>query len=90
MVLGDRHHSAPHGTRYRTGIHHADVDRHHRHAVPREQAKSHRIIAVVMGMAGVLVILRPGLEIVTDGALVVLLGVVLRRLQRDDEIADRG
>lgn len=41
-----------------------------------EKAKSHRIFAVVMGLAGVLVILRPGIEIVTDGALVVLLGAL--------------
>jgi len=57
-----------------------------------EQAKSHRIVAVVMGMAGVLVILRPGLEIVTEGALVVLLGalcygisnVMMKSLTADD------
>ena len=42
-----------------------------------EKAKSHRIFAVVMGLAGVLMILRPGIEIVTDGALVVLLGALL-------------
>ena len=42
-----------------------------------EQAKAHRVIAVAMGLAGVLVILRPGLEIVTGGALVVLLGALL-------------
>ena len=33
-----------------------------------ERAKSHRIIATLMGLAGVLLILRPGIEIVTDGA----------------------
>ena len=45
-----------------------------------------------MGMAGVLVILRPGLEIVTDEALVVLLGalcygvsnVMMKSLTADD------
>ncbi|CAN0502727.1 unnamed protein product [Laminaria digitata] len=42
-----------------------------------EKAKSHRILALVMGLAGVLVILRPGLEIVTEGALVVLFGAML-------------
>lgn len=42
-----------------------------------EKAKSHRILAVIMGLAGVLVILRPGIEIVTGGALVVLLGALL-------------
>ena len=42
-----------------------------------ERAKSHRIIATLMGLAGVLLILRPGIEIVTDGALVVLLAALL-------------
>lgn len=42
-----------------------------------EKAKSHRVFALLMGLAGVLVILRPGLEIVTEGALVVLFGAVL-------------
>jgi drug/metabolite transporter (DMT)-like permease len=57
-----------------------------------EKAKSHRIFAVIMGLAGVLVILRPGIEIVTDGALVVLLGalcygasnVMMKSLTADD------
>lgn len=57
-----------------------------------ERAKSHRLIAVAMGMAGVLVILRPGFEIVTQGALVVLLGalcygisnVMMKSLTSDD------
>lgn len=57
-----------------------------------EKAKSHRIFAVVMGLAGVMVILRPGIEIVTDGALVVLLGalcygisnVMMKSLTADD------
>lgn len=57
-----------------------------------EKAKSHRIFAVVMGLAGVLVIVRPGLEIVSDGALVVLLGalcygisnVMMKSLTADD------
>jgi drug/metabolite transporter (DMT)-like permease len=57
-----------------------------------EKAKSHRIIAVIMGLAGVLVILRPGIEIVTEGALVVLLGalfygtsnVMMKSLTADD------
>ena len=42
-----------------------------------EAAKSHRLIAIIMGLAGVLVILRPGFEIVTQGALIVLLGALL-------------
>ena len=41
-----------------------------------ERAHSHRILAVVVGFAGTMVILRPGLEIVSEGALVVLLGAV--------------
>ena len=57
-----------------------------------EEAKSHRIFAVVLGLAGVLVILRPGIEIVTEGALVVLLGalcygisnVMMKSLTADD------
>lgn len=57
-----------------------------------EEAKSHRITAVVLGLAGVLVILRPGFEIVTQGALVVLLGalfygisnVMMKSLTTDD------
>lgn len=57
-----------------------------------EKMKSHRIVAVVMGLAGVLVILRPGIEIVTEGALVVLLGalfygtsnVMMKSLTKDD------
>lgn len=57
-----------------------------------EKANTHRIFAVVMGLAGVLVILRPGIEIVTDGALVVLLGalcygisnVMMKSLTADD------
>ncbi|CAN0437011.1 unnamed protein product, partial [Discosporangium mesarthrocarpum] len=40
----------------------------------REKASAHRLAAIVMGLVGVLVILRPGIEIVTDGALVVLCG----------------
>jgi drug/metabolite transporter (DMT)-like permease len=57
-----------------------------------EKMKSHRIVAVVMGLAGVLIILRPGIEIVTEGALVVLLGalfygtsnVMMKSLTKDD------
>ncbi|PPR12014.1 MAG: Riboflavin transporter [Alphaproteobacteria bacterium MarineAlpha11_Bin1] len=57
-----------------------------------EPAKSHRLIAIIMGLAGVLVILRPGFEIVTQGALIVLLGalcygtsnVMVKSLTRDD------
>lgn len=41
-----------------------------------EKAKAHRIVAVAIGLAGVLVILRPGIEIVSGGALVVLLGAL--------------
>lgn len=42
-----------------------------------ESARTHRIIAVIVGFAGTMVILRPGLSIVTDAALVVLLGAFL-------------
>lgn len=42
-----------------------------------EAVRRHRVIAILSGLAGTLVILRPGLEIVTGGALVVLLGAVL-------------
>jgi drug/metabolite transporter (DMT)-like permease len=41
-----------------------------------EKAKSHRMFALAMGFAGVLVMLRPGLEIVSEGALIVLIGAV--------------
>ena len=41
-----------------------------------EKAKSHRIFALLTGFAGVLVILRPGLEIVSEGALIVLFGAI--------------
>jgi len=41
-----------------------------------EKAKTHRMLALAMGFAGVLVMLRPGLEIVTEGALIVLVGAV--------------
>ncbi len=57
-----------------------------------EEAKSHRIVAVALGLAGVMVILRPGIEIVTPGALIVLLGalcygisnVMMKSLTADD------
>ena len=57
-----------------------------------ERAKSHRVLAIVFGLAGVLVILRPGIEIVTEGALIVLLGalcygasnVMMKSLTSDD------
>ena len=42
-----------------------------------EKAKSHRIIAIIVGLVGVMAILRPGFEIITEGALVVLLGALL-------------
>lgn len=42
-----------------------------------ERARSHRILALAIGIAGTLVILRPGLEIVTEGALVILFGAIL-------------
>lgn len=41
-----------------------------------ERARSHRILAIAIGFAGVLVILRPGIEIVTTSALIVLLGAL--------------
>ena len=41
-----------------------------------EKAKSHRMFALAMGFAGVLVMLRPGLEIVSEGVLIVLIGAV--------------
>ena len=42
-----------------------------------EKAKSHRIVAIIVGLVGVMAILRPGFEIITEGALVVLLGALL-------------
>ncbi len=42
-----------------------------------EPVRSHRVLAIASGLAGTLVILRPGLEIVTDAALLVLLGAIL-------------
>ena len=42
----------------------------------KERANSHRLLAVILGLIGVVVILRPGFEIVTQGALVVLLGAL--------------
>ena len=42
-----------------------------------EKAKSHRIIAIIVGLVGVMAILRPGFEIITEGAIVVLLGALL-------------
>lgn len=42
-----------------------------------EPLRRHRVLAVGTGLAGTLLILRPGLEIVTDAALVVLLGSLL-------------
>ena len=41
-----------------------------------EKARPHRMFALAMGFAGVLVMLRPGLEIVSEGALIVLIGAV--------------
>ena len=57
-----------------------------------EQANAHRLTAVALGLAGVLIILRPGLSIVTEGALIVLLGalfygisnVMMKSLTADD------
>ena len=42
-----------------------------------EQRRRHRIVGIAVGFAGTMVILRPGIEIVTEAALVVLLGAVL-------------
>ena len=42
-----------------------------------EPVRRHRVLAVGAGLAGTLLILRPGLEIVTDAALIVLLGSLL-------------
>ena len=42
-----------------------------------EPVRRHRVLAVAAGLAGTLLILRPGLEIVTDAALIVLLGSLL-------------
>ncbi len=41
-----------------------------------ERLHSHRIVAVVAGFVGTMVILRPGIEIVDEAALVVLLGAL--------------
>ena len=41
-----------------------------------ERMHSHRLLAVIIGFIGTLIILRPGVEIVTDAALVVLLGAI--------------
>lgn len=57
-----------------------------------EKAYFHRVLAVLMGLLGVVLILRPGLEIVTQGALVVLVGalfygisnVLVKSLTKDD------
>ena len=58
----------------------------------KEPIRSHRIIAILFGLAGVLIILRPGIEIITDGAIIVLIGaffygasnVLVKALTKDD------
>jgi drug/metabolite transporter (DMT)-like permease len=42
-----------------------------------ERLRRHRLAGIALGFAGTMVILRPGIEIVTEAALVVLLGAVL-------------
>ncbi len=42
-----------------------------------ERLRKHRIAGIAAGFAGTMVILRPGIEIVTEAALVVLLGAIL-------------
>lgn len=42
-----------------------------------EALRRHRIFAVVLGFAGTMIILRPGIEIINDAALIVLLGAFL-------------
>lgn len=57
-----------------------------------ERLHSHRVIAVVAGFVGTMVILRPGIEIVDEAALIVLLGaffygasnVMVKSLTRSD------